>query len=100
MQHVWFGTIFGEDGKAIGTRCGNPIKLKGLLNEIKSHALDIVNEKGKGLSNAEKQHISDVFGIDPVKYIELLPNHTNDCVFLGQKCYHLTEILLLIYCMS
>jgi arginyl-tRNA synthetase len=85
MQHIWFGTILGEDGKAIKTRCGNPIKSKELLIEPKSRTLDIANEKRKGLSNAEKQQKSSVLGIDSVKSIDLLPNRTNDSVFSWAK---------------
>ena len=33
FKHVTFGTILGEDGKAIKTRSGEPIKLKDLLDE-------------------------------------------------------------------
>jgi hypothetical protein len=33
FQHVTFGTILGEDGKAIKTRSGDPIKLAALLAE-------------------------------------------------------------------
>ena len=27
LSHVWFGTILGEDNKAIKTRDGKPVKL-------------------------------------------------------------------------
>ncbi|MBI3303463.1 MAG: arginine--tRNA ligase, partial [Deltaproteobacteria bacterium] len=33
LEHVWFGTILGEDGKPIKTREGEPIKLEALLDE-------------------------------------------------------------------
>ncbi|MDR1891277.1 MAG: arginine--tRNA ligase [Puniceicoccales bacterium] len=85
MQHVWFGTILGEDGKAIKTRSGTPIKLKELLNEAKARAKKIVDEKSKELSNSEKQHVANVLGIDSIKYIDLLSNRTNDYVFSWEK---------------
>ncbi|MDR2603500.1 MAG: arginine--tRNA ligase [Puniceicoccales bacterium] len=85
MQHVWFGTIFGEDGKAIKTRSGAPIKLKELLNEAKTRAKEIIDEKSKDLSNLEKQHVANVLGIDSIKYADLLPNRTGDYVFSWEK---------------
>jgi arginyl-tRNA synthetase len=85
MQHVWFGTILGEDGKAIKTRSGSPIKLKELLNEAKVRAKKIVDEKSKDLSSSEKQHVANVIGIDSIKYADLLPNRTGDYVFSWEK---------------
>ncbi|MDR1528479.1 MAG: arginine--tRNA ligase [Puniceicoccales bacterium] len=85
MQHVWFGTILGEDGKAIKTRSGSPIKLKELLNEAKTRAREIVDEKSKDLSNSEKQRVANVLGIDSIKYADLLPNRTGDYVFSWEK---------------
>ncbi|MDR2779321.1 MAG: arginine--tRNA ligase [Puniceicoccales bacterium] len=85
MQHVWFGTILGEDGKAIKTRSGTPIKLKELLNEAKTRAREIANEKSEGLSDSDRQHVANVIGIDSIKYVDLLPNRTNDYVFSWGK---------------
>ncbi|MDR2628452.1 MAG: arginine--tRNA ligase [Puniceicoccales bacterium] len=85
MQHVWFGTILGEDGKAIKTRSGAPIKLKELLNEAKIQAKEIVDEKSKDLPHSEKQHVANVLGIDSIKYADLLPNRTGDYVFSWEK---------------
>jgi arginyl-tRNA synthetase len=38
FEHVSFGSILGEDGKAIKTRSGDPIKLKALLDEAEERA--------------------------------------------------------------
>lgn len=45
LKHVWFGTILGDDGKAIKTKSGAPIKLKNLLDEAVQRAYTIVSEK-------------------------------------------------------
>jgi arginyl-tRNA synthetase len=84
MQYVWFGTILGEDDKAIKMRSGTPIKLKELLNDAKARPKRIVDEKSKELSNSEKQHMANIIGIDYIKYIDLLSNPANDYVFLGK----------------
>ena len=45
LSHVWFGTILGEDNKAIKTRDGEPIKLIDLLTEAIRRASEMVREK-------------------------------------------------------
>ncbi|MBO5781952.1 MAG: arginine--tRNA ligase, partial [Opitutales bacterium] len=45
LRHVWFGTILGEDGKAIKTKSGEPVKLKSLLDEAVARAEKIVLAK-------------------------------------------------------
>ncbi|MDR1596039.1 MAG: arginine--tRNA ligase [Puniceicoccales bacterium] len=85
MRHVWFGTIFGEDGKAIKTRGGAPIKLTKLLDEAKARALAIVEEKNADLDDDEKDHVAEVLAVDSVKYADLLSNRTMDYVFSWDK---------------
>ncbi|MDR2738090.1 MAG: arginine--tRNA ligase [Puniceicoccales bacterium] len=85
MRHVWFGMILGEDGKAIKTRAGTPVKLKELLAEAKSRALAVINERSENLSDSERELVAKVIGIDSVKYIDLLSNRTNDYVFSWEK---------------
>jgi len=85
FQHVWFGTILGEDGKAIKTREGNPIKLKDLLNEAIERARKIVEEKNPSLSTEEKEHIAKVVGLGAVRYADLSQNRTSDYVFAWDR---------------
>ena len=49
LSHVWFGTILGEDNKAIKTRDGQPVKLMDLLNEAIDRAKKMVREKNPEL---------------------------------------------------
>ena len=53
LSHVWFGTILGEDNKAIKTRDGQPIKLVDLLNEAIRRAASMVKEKNPELATEE-----------------------------------------------
>ncbi|MDR1413426.1 MAG: arginine--tRNA ligase [Puniceicoccales bacterium] len=85
MEHVWFGTILGEDGKAIKTRSGSPVKLMDLISEAKSRALGIVGEKSTSLGEMEKQRVAKVLAIDSIKYVDLLSNRTSDYVFSWEK---------------
>lgn len=85
MTHVTFGTILGEDGKAIKTRSGDPIKLKELLNESVQRAQQIVNEKAKDLSDSERKEIAETVGIAAVRYADLMQNRSSDYIFSWDK---------------
>jgi arginyl-tRNA synthetase len=85
MQHVWFGTILGEDGKAIKTRSGKPVRLKDLLDEARERSLAILREKSKDLPDLERQRAAKILGIDSIKYVDLLSNRTSDYVFSWEK---------------
>lgn len=81
MRHVWFGTILGEDGRAIKTRDGSPIYLQNVTNEAKKRAYQLVKEKNPTLSEEEKMHIANVVGVSAIKYFDLAQNRTNDYMF-------------------
>lgn len=85
LRHVWFGTILGEDGKAIKTRSGDPIKLKDLLDEAEQRALVIVEQKNPDLPEEERQHIARLVGLGAVKYADLSQNRTSDYTFSWEK---------------
>ncbi len=85
LDHVWFGTILGEDGKAIKTRTGNPIKLKDLLGEAEQRARAIVDEKNPSLPEEEKAAIARAIGIGAIRYADLAQNRTSDYVFSWDK---------------
>jgi len=85
LEHVWFGTILGEDGKPIKTREGEPIKLEALLDEAEERARAIVHDKNPSLSDAEQAHIARVVGIGAVKYADLMQNRTADYRFSWDK---------------
>jgi arginyl-tRNA synthetase len=85
LEHVWFGTILGEDGKPIKTRAGEPIKLEALLDEAEERARTIVRDKNPSLSEEEQDHIARVVGIGAVKYADLMQNRTADYRFSWDK---------------
>ncbi len=85
LDHVCFGTILGEDGKAIKTRSGDPIKLKDLLAEAERRARAIVEEKNSGLPEEEKADIAQAIGLGAVRYADLAQNRTSDYVFAWDK---------------
>lgn len=85
ITHVAFGTILGEDGKAIKTRSGDPIKLKDLVQEGIERAYKIVSEKNPSLAEAQRRHIAQVVAIGAIRYADLSQNRTSDYVFSWDK---------------
>ena len=85
LSHVWFGTILGEDNKAIKTRDGQPIKLIDLLEEAIRRAADMVRQKNADLTDEEVNRRSRVIGLGAVKYADLSQDRTLDYVFSWDK---------------
>ena len=85
LSHVWFGTILGEDNKAIKTRDGQPIKLVDLLAEAIRRASEMVREKNPDLPEAEMNRRAQVIGLGAVKYADLSQDRTLDYVFSWEK---------------
>jgi len=85
LDHVWFGTILGEDGKAIKTRSGEPIRLAELLDEAVERAGSIVAEKTTDLPPEERARVSEAVGVGAVRYADLSQNRTQDYVFSWEK---------------
>jgi len=85
LQHVTFGTVTGEDGKALRTRDGGIIKLKDLLAEAEARALALVNERSSDIPAEEKTAIAGVVGLASVQYADLSQNRSSDYVFAWDK---------------
>ncbi len=85
LEHVWFGSILGDDGKPFKTRSGETVKLTDLLDEAEERALRIVVEKNPDLPAAEQREIARCIGLGSVKYADLLPNRQSDYVFSWDK---------------
>jgi arginyl-tRNA synthetase len=85
FEHVSFGSILGEDGKAIKTRSGDPIRLKALLAEAEERAFALVTEKSPELPEAERRDIANAVGIGAVRYADLSQNRSSDYIFSWEK---------------
>ena len=85
LSHVWFGTILGEDNKAIKTRDGQPVKLMDLLNEAIYRAKQMVKEKNPELDEEEMERRAKVIGLGAVRYADLSQDRTLDYVFSWDK---------------
>ncbi len=85
FEHVTFGSILGEDGKAIKTRSGDPIRLKSLLAEAEERAFRLVSEKAPDLPEDERRDIANAVGIGAVRYADLSQNRSSDYIFSWDK---------------
>lgn len=85
FEHVTFGSILGEDGKAIKTRSGDPIKLQALLDEANERAFALVTAKSAELPEAERRTVAEAVGIGAVRYADLAQNRSSDYVFSWEK---------------
>ncbi len=85
LVHINFGTVLGENGKAMRTRDGAPMKLKNLLDEAIERAFTVVTEKNPDLAEAERRNVARVVGLGAVRYSDLMQNRTSDYVFSWNK---------------
>lgn len=85
LEHVWFGKMLGEDGKAIKTRSGESIKLRDLMAEGVRRAEAIIAEKNPDLDLDERATIAATIGVDAIRYADLMQNRTIDYVFSWDK---------------
>lgn len=85
LSHVWFGTILGEDNKAIKTRDGQPIKLIDLLEEAIRRAGVMVRQKNSEIPNNEVERRAKIIGLGAVRYADLSQDRTLDYVFSWDK---------------
>ncbi|HTL66590.1 MAG TPA: arginine--tRNA ligase [Lacunisphaera sp.] len=85
LHHVTFGTVLGEDGKALRTRDGGTIRLKELLDEARGRAFDLVTSKNPEFPETERRAIAEVVGVASVQYADLAQNRSSDYVFAWDK---------------
>ena len=85
MEHIMFGTVLGEDGKAIKTRSGEPVLMRDLFEEGIRRASGVVEEKNPDLPADEKEQIARVVGIEAVRYADLSQNRSSDYKFQWDK---------------
>jgi arginyl-tRNA synthetase len=81
VDHVAFGVVLGPDGKKFKTRSGETEKLLDLLLEAVTHAKKIMQERIPDLSEKELDDVSQILGIDAVKYSDLSCHRIKDYVF-------------------
>lgn len=81
FHHVGFGLVLGEDGKKIKTRSGEPVKLIDLIHEAIARAKSAIESRRSDLSSQELEELSQVLGIDALKYADLSSHRQRDYTF-------------------
>lgn len=85
FRHIPFGSILGKDRKLMKTRSGENVPLSELLEEARTRARQVIDEKGTDLPAEEKAKIADIIGIAAIKYADLSQYRMTDYVFAWDK---------------
>ncbi|MBC8324922.1 MAG: arginine--tRNA ligase [Verrucomicrobia subdivision 3 bacterium] len=85
LEHVWFGSILGPDGKPFKTRSGEVVRLADLLDEAQERAFAVVSEKNPDLDETQRHEIARVVGLGALKYADLSNNRQTDYIFDWDK---------------
>ncbi len=85
LEHVWFGSILGADGRPFKARSGDSVRLVDLLNESEERAFKIVSGKNSNLEESERHNIARVVGLGALKYADLSNNRQSDYIFDWDK---------------
>jgi arginyl-tRNA synthetase len=87
FEHLAFGSILAKDGRPFKTREGGTLKLRDLLNEGVHRAraffdsADGDDRPGRDLTDAQKDEIANVIGVNSVRYFDLSHNLASDYKF-------------------
>ncbi len=83
LEHLWFGTMNGKDGKPFKTREGGVLKLRDLIGQVQTAAFQRMTENDivKGLSLSEAQDVMEKVGIGALKFADLSNPRTSDYIF-------------------
>jgi len=81
LVHVAFGTILGKDGKPLKTRAGDLPQLADVLDDAVKAARAVVGEKSHLDTDAEKDALAELIGVNSVKFTELAHHRMSDYLF-------------------
>jgi arginyl-tRNA synthetase len=83
LEHNYFGTMNGKDGKPFKTREGGVMKLKDLIALVHEAALQRMAEShvAEDFAEAERQEVANMVGLAALKYADLMNQRTKDYTF-------------------
>ena len=83
LEHLWFGTMNGKDGKPFKTRAGGVLKLRDLIDMIEARAAERLKESGfaDGYGAAETRDVARRIGLAALKFADLSNPRTSDYIF-------------------
>jgi arginyl-tRNA synthetase len=83
LEHIWFGTMNGPDGRPFKTREGGVVQLAdviGMLTDAARRRLDEAH-LAEEYPEEERARIAEMVGIAALKFGDLINNRTSDYVF-------------------
>ena len=83
LEHLWFGTMNGKDGKPFKTREGGTLKLRDFIDMVTDKARERLIENGiaDGYGEAETSDVAQKVGVAALKFADLANPRTSDYVF-------------------
>ena len=78
-EHVPFGLVVDKDGEKIGSRKGNSVSLKDILNEAIEKVKNIINEKNPDLE--DKDEVARKVGVGAIIFNDLSNSRIKDEIF-------------------
>ena len=83
MEHNWFGTMNGPDGKPFKTREGGVVRLGDVIQMVTDAARNRIEEAelAADYPEEERQRIAGQVGIAALKFGDLINNRASDYVF-------------------
>jgi arginyl-tRNA synthetase len=83
LEHLWFGTMNGKDGKPFKTREGGTLKLRDFIDMVTDKARERLIENGlaEGRAEAELTEMARQVGVAALKFADLSNPRTSDYVF-------------------
>jgi arginyl-tRNA synthetase len=83
LEHIWFGTMNGADGKPFKTREGGVVRLADVIDMLTDAARRRLDEAhlAEDYPEEERARIAEMVGIAALKFGDLINNRTSDYVF-------------------
>jgi arginyl-tRNA synthetase len=83
MEHIWFGTMNGPDGKPFKTREGGVVRLADVIGMLTAAARRRLDEAhlAEDYPEAERERIAALVGVAALKFGDLINNRVSDYIF-------------------
>jgi arginyl-tRNA synthetase len=82
LEHIWFGTMNGPDGKPFKTREGGVVRLSDVIDMLTEAARQRLDEAhlAEDYPEEERARIASLVGVAALKFGDLINNRTSDYI--------------------
>jgi len=81
LEHIWFGTMNGKDGKPYKTREGGVMRLSDMIETVTGAALERAEASGVVAGPAARETVARAVGVAAMKIGDMVNHRTKDYVF-------------------